>query len=873
MNVPPSPHFKPISLTGVFNADRAELPDSMRLSQDEAFGMQSYLGIPFELGQPGQPNVLLLDREEVRLELGEGVQATYIIFLHTVEDRRTDYLPGLADYAITGNDIGQLVSDYMLEYADGEQAATPIMRRLAIQQPHIMWGASPFKAVPALAPEVFPTSTEEQVLGRVASQPYGRGETRHLSGREISRENLWLYALPVGRPDQPIRRIIFTPRQERSLIYGISYTQVAGHPLQPGLRRKLQLALPEGARLNDLGEVEGIGLDLGTVISARAALVYDPAEWSSDRPNVQPRQSEDTVVVEYAAHPQARLYVATGPQACASYSLDPGSTEPAITAISPANRPVRLRVIDKTTRQPVAVRLHLHGEAGEYLAPHGHHRRVNPFWFEDNYAEFTNGLNDYCYILGDCLVDLPLGRVYVEISRGYEVAPIRASFEVGPQTGEVTFELERVLPWRERGWVTADTHVHFLSPQTALLEGQAEGVNVVNLLASQWGEMFSNVGDFDGRTTFGAREFGGDGEFLVRVGTENRMQVLGHISLLGYNGSMIAPLCTGGPSESAIGDPLAVTMAEWAEQCIRQGGLVVLPHAPDPQAERVADIVLGLVHAIEMMTFNPYFGRAELRKKYNPLAEPDPVTHNPFDAQINPYGLADWYRYLNLGYQLPVVGGSDKMSASSLLGGIRTYAQLGDRPFTYENWLAAVKAGNTFVTVGPLAELRVEGLPPGSSLELPAGGGTVNVTWQVESVRLPVEQVEVVMGGLTAEQVNVGQKLSAAGSISLRVSEPTWIALRVRGSYRGQPGEIAAHTSAVQVRVAGQQPFSPTAAMIVLEQIEGVIAYVDTIAPRPELQRYKQLRATLETAYNRLHQRMHQQGVYHDHPPLHDHEQ
>ena len=62
-----------------------------------------------------------------------------------------------------------------------------------------------------------------------------------------------------------------------------------------------------------------------------------------------------------------------------------------------------------------------------------------------------------------------------------------------------------MLDWRERGWVTADTHVHFLSPQTALLEGAAEGVNVVNLLASQWGEMFSNVGDFDGATTSARR--------------------------------------------------------------------------------------------------------------------------------------------------------------------------------------------------------------------------------------------------------------------------------------------------------------------------------------------------------------------------------
>ena len=56
-----------------------------------------------------------------------------------------------------------------------------------------------------------------------------------------------------------------------------------------------------------------------------------------------------------------------------------------------------------------------------------------------------------------------------------------------------------------------------------------------------------------------------------------------------------------------------------------------MPHAPDPQLERAADIVLGLVHAVEMMTFNPL---------------------RPECGQLSPYGLADWYRYLNLGYQL-----------------------------------------------------------------------------------------------------------------------------------------------------------------------------------------------------------------------------
>ena len=326
------------------------------------------------------------------------------------------------------------------------------------------------------------------------------------------------------------------------------------------------------------------------------------------------------------------------------------------------------------------------------------------------------------------------------------------------------------------------------------------------------------------------------------------MQVLGHISLLGYRGAMIDPLCSAGPSEAALGDPLQTTMADWARRCIEQAGLVVMPHAPDPQLERAADIVLGLVHAVEMMTFNPL---------------------RPECGQLSPYGLADWYRYLNLGYLLPLVGGSDKMDAASLLGGVRTYAQLGERELTYEAWMDAVRTGDTFVTVGPLASLAVEGIRPGGSIHLPAGGGTVAAHWSVESVVLPFDRVEVIVGGLVAEEVTVTDGTRAAGGATVRIDEPTWVALRVRGSYHGDAADVAAHTSAVQVVVGDAEPFSDTDAFAVLDQIEGAIAYVDTLAPRSTARVHQALRATLESAYTRLHQRLHRQGVYHRHT-LHD---
>ncbi len=842
--IPPSPHFQPISLTGHYTHKRTDLPDTFADPDAFGYGAQSLIGMPFDLGQPDAANVLLLDQNDVVLDLG-SVHAGYLIFLHAVEDRITNYADDLADFAVDGNLVGDAVADYVLEFEDGESVVTPIRRRFAIQQSHIGWGASPFEAIPATAHEIVNSVSEEIQLGRMPSTLYGRGETRHESTRNRSRGQLWLYALPNPHPDRPICRLRLVAGSERVAVYGLSSTTLQDHPLRAGVRRKLRLALPGGVALNRLGEVDDIAIDLGYVISARTALDYDHERWLNADPNVQPTPAENAVIIEYSAHPAARLYVGEGEQRH-FYELSKLNGE-GIAEIAPAHRPVRLRIVEKGSGQPVSVRLHLHGAAGEYLSPRNRHRRVNGYWFEDNYGEFVNRLNQYSYVDGDVDVDLPLGPVYVEISRGYEVKPLRTVVEVTADTDELVFELERVLHWREAGWVTADTHVHFLSPQTALLEGEAEGVNVVNLLASQWGEMFSNATDFDGKTTIGAKEFGGDGEFLVRVGTENRMQVLGHISLLGYSGRMINPLCTGGPSESAIGDPQELVMAEWAQRCIDQGGLVVMPHGPNPQGERAADIVLGLVHAIEMMTFNPY------------------------NAQISPYGIADWYRFLNLGYHVPVCGGSDKMAASSLLGGVRTYTHLGEREFTYENWMTATKAGNTFVTVGPLVEIGVDGHRPGSTLHLPASGGTVEVTWKVDSVSMPVDAVEIVVGGLAVESTQVAHLLSASGSARLRVDGSTWIALRVRGSYNDNPDDIAAHTSAVQVIVGDAPIYSPTDAAAVLDQIEGSIAYLDVLAPHTNAARLRQMRSILEGAYNRLHQRMHRNGVFHDHSAPQNH--
>ena len=415
------------------------------------------------------------------------------------------------------------------------------------------------------------------------------------------------------------------------------------------------------------------------------------------------------------------------------------------------------------------------------------------------------------------------------------------------ETEEITSEIEKVLPWREKGWVTADTHVHFLSPIAALLEGSAEGINVVNLLASQWGELMTDVGDFDGKNTWGSLDTGGDGETLVRVGTENRQHVLGHISLLGYRGQIIAPMTTGGPDESALGDPIEILLTEWARQCKKQGGLVVAPHFPNPRAEQAATIVSQDIDAIEMTSWQHLY------------------------AGIDPYSLSDWYRYLNCGYQVAVVGGTDKMSANTAVGTVRTYARTRpDERFTYATWMAAVRQAETFVTYGPLLEFSVDGQPMGSQIKMSATGGTVDVHWQVASTTVPMTRVDLVMNGEIRESVSVSPQ-NGSGHWSIKIDSSSWLALLVRGHYADKPEIIAAHSSAVMIRVEGSPMLAAGDAVTILEQIEGTLAYLDTVGTRAEDDVYKRMRLILQASHRSLHNRMHQLGHYHDHTAVTDH--
>jgi hypothetical protein len=82
---------------------------------------------------------------------------------------------------------------------------------------------------------------------------------------------------------------------------------------------------------------------------------------------------------------------------------------------------------------------------------------------------------------------------------------------------------------------------------------------------------------------------------------------------------------------------------------------------------------------------------------------------------------------------------------------------------------------------------------------------------------------------------------------------------------------IAAHTSAVLIDVEGSEHMAAADSVTILEQIEGAIAYVETVGTRADDRAYKRMKLALMSAHRGLHNRLHLRGVYHDHDVPLDH--
>jgi hypothetical protein len=443
---------------------------------------------------------------------------------------------------------------------------------------------------------------------------------------------------------------------------------------------------------------------------------------------------------------------------------------------------VHVRVNDAATNRPTPVRVRFTDERGGEHVPFGRLARFAEQQGIDVGGSVRIGPERFAYIDGACEIRLPAETVLVEATKGPEYSPPRRQVTLAPGQISLRLGVERWIDLRQEGWYSGDTRAHFLAPHAALLEAAAEDLAVVNLLAEETLPAGDNPASLPNLLAFSgtAPALASPGH-LVIVNTLNRHPLLGTVSLLNSHRA-VYPLRFGAPG------PDDWSVADWCDQCHRKRGLVVWPDLPRlrpeaPQGEALAALLLGKVDAFEVSRF--------------PDAEPE--------------ALADWYRLLDCGYRVPLVGGSGKDSNTVALGAVRTYARLEPASeFEYGAWVEAVRGGRTFVTNGPLLTLTVEERDPGAVVALPAGGRLVCVRAEVRSAT-PVDQLEILYNGrLVAAKEASGNRQAALLEFETNAADSGWLAARCWSRERLADGQVTfAHTSPVYCLVDGR-PLRPT---------------------------------------------------------------
>jgi hypothetical protein len=824
--------YEPLDLFPLCNGG----PELLEDGDDVELGRVTMRGLPFLVGAPGEQAdgscFITLGGSESGVTVPIGKAVRNVVVAHLVVDEAE-------------SPLGADVAEYVFRRSDGSEDRASITAGFQIG------GAAarfPYDAHIDAKPTLM--SRYEGTWANSGRRPMEALATFS------KRYHLWVWRNP--EPDREVESLEIVPLGPRFIVAAITLGYVDEHPFPREGMRPARITLKDEADAGKPFSLE-VSVDRGDATYTHPLPTTSAEEFLGDSyRGWGERQglSSSPAYVEVSATPSASLSMEQDGEDLGSVRWGDvdreGAAETAkarVELIDPGRNWVRVTVLDDETGRPVPCRVHFRSPEGVPYQPYGHHNRLNSNLPTDNFdigGDVRLGQITYAYIDGTCQGWLPRGDVIVDVARGFEYDPLRTRVRIEPGQRELTLRIKRWSNMNAEGWYSGDSHVHFLSSQGAVTEAAGEDLNVVNLLQSQWGSLFTNTEDFIGEPNV-ARS----GDTIVYVSQENRQHVMGHLILWGLK-EPVMPWCSDGPGEAELGGTLEVPMAEWADRCRAQGGSVVIPHLPSPNGEPAALIATGRADAVEMLRHGTYMH-------------------------------GEYYRYLNCGYKLPLVGGTDKMSSDVPVGIYRTYVQIPkNEPFTYDNWCKYMAAGRTFHSGGPLIRFSVDGHEVGDTVQLPGNGGTVEVVAEAESV-VPIHTLEVVQEGrvvASVEEAKGTRKLRLKAAV--KVEGHSWLAARCSGPgyeqsvphFDGWGRGIMAHTSPVYLACGGEWwMFNQETAQYMLTLVDGSLHYIrhnsrlhlrdDITHHHGEADHLAYLERPFHQAREAIHRRMHQLGVPH----------
>lgn len=484
-----------------------------------------------------------------------------------------------------------------------------------------------------------------------------------------------------------------------------------------------------------------------------------------------------------------------------------GFSKPGLPASAAGANTAHLRVTvrDAATGNPTFCRVNVVGPDGNYYEPAS--SPLKPYSLTGTWPKQLAGnrvgkapiryFGRFFYTGGEFAVEVPAGRIAVEVWKGFEFAPLRHELDVLPgDNPPVSLILRRSIDMAAQGWHGGDPHLHF--PRSSheddeiildLLE--AEDVRYGSILC------YNPTSSYDGRMAaqeipqrdLGRASIVRRGDYRIVSAQEYRSNQYGHTKVF---------LADRLVNDGAAYDPNLLPVFADGVKPLRDAGAVVFWAHGGYGKEIFADYLLNSADGVELLQFGVY----------------------------RRVGLEGWYRILNTGHRFPASGASD-YPACRKLADCRTYVHSDQAP-NIDAWLRGMKAGRSFFTTGPLLLLEVAGRRPGDVIDLLRSGNLpVHVRARCEVT--PITHVDLIVNGEVVKRL----RINAADGVGrwhevraeLAIDQPAWIAAAAWSSAPSGSPDAEAHTNPVYVDLAGRRPWSDEDAAWLLDRLDEQIAH------------------------------------------------
>ena len=347
-------------------------------------------------------------------------------------------------------------------------------------------------------------------------------------------------------------------------------------------------------------------------------------------------------------------------------------------------------------------------------------------------------------------VDLPPGEYTFTVERGHEYFAAQQTITV-PETGDVSpveLKLERWIDMAARGWYSGDTHLHRKLEDVPNIVA-AEDLHVALPLTYWVRAAYERPIEFPvsghpelklitieeylpqaNRSPLKRFIWPINTEYELftvngKSHTQGAVLVLNHKTPLRSGAPPVGPLSQAARDEGAIFD-LDKHTWNWTPMIV-----------PVMKADLFE---LANNHIWRTEFLNKSWTADVLPKDWEIETDPQGYTERGWID----WGFKTYYAYLNCGFRMRPTGGTGSGYHPVPAGFGRVYVQCPGE-FTYEKWMEGLNAGRSFVSTGPMLEVRIAGQSPGTVIT-DAKPQLVEVNGLLESATR-FHQIEIVVNG------------------------------------------------------------------------------------------------------------------------------